>query len=529
MIAAQDEVRSSAGTSVKRDVFRAMGRSTFFGAVASAAQFLTRIVTVPIVISHLGLDGYGIWSIVMTIAAYMRFGSVGVKSAFQKYVAECTETREYDRTNRLLSTGTTGMFLLSILGLLPACVWSSRIAHAAGVPQSFQADTAAAISLLALIMTVSNTGAAFEAIVMGSHRIDLVRKFNTVTTIGEAIAIVVLLHRHYGLFAMAAVMAISEILYVLFCYVQARRAFPNIHVSVTNIDLSVIKELVRYAGSYQLVNILEVLYTAVLPIAILRVFGADSSGVYALCLRLVSAALMLQEAFLQPVLSGGSAIIATGNQEAIVRFLVKTFRTYFFLALPPLAFVAAFGKTIVLAWTGENRLVFTASLLIISIGTLFKSFSLLGLVLYRASGRAIIDNIRQILRIIFIVAIGLLARPLGFNGLLTGFALTEFVGMFVMYYAVSKEFPGLRLKEIARKTSTITSAVMLSIGCGALTFLLPLGATSRPRTQAAFQLVALITGCLAATYPSIVLTRCLSRNERQVLASTFKRKLYAFQ
>ena len=61
-----------------------IGRATIFGVLASMTQLGTRLVTVPFVIEHLGLEGYGIWSIVMTIAGYMRFGSAGVKSAFQK-------------------------------------------------------------------------------------------------------------------------------------------------------------------------------------------------------------------------------------------------------------------------------------------------------------------------------------------------------------------------------------------------------------------------------------------------------------
>ena len=55
----------------------AIGRNTAFGAVAGVVQVATRFVTIPIVIAHLGLGGYGIWSIIMTAAAYMRFGSIG--------------------------------------------------------------------------------------------------------------------------------------------------------------------------------------------------------------------------------------------------------------------------------------------------------------------------------------------------------------------------------------------------------------------------------------------------------------------
>src|SRR6202171_1399555 len=135
-----------------------IGRNTAFGILASAVQVGTRLVTIPIVIAHLGLGGYGIWSIIMTAAAYMRFGSVGIKSAFQKYVAEATGNGDYESANKLLSTGTAAMAILSVAGLIPIAFFSRRLAHMAGVPPEFLTSAAGAISMLAVVMMISNVG-----------------------------------------------------------------------------------------------------------------------------------------------------------------------------------------------------------------------------------------------------------------------------------------------------------------------------------------------------------------------------------
>src|SRR5580704_2364999 len=117
-----------------RNLAHTIGRNTAFGVIARFAQVTSRLVSIPIVIAHLGLGGYGIWSIIMTTAAYMRFGSIGIKSAFQKYVAEATGNGDFETTNRLLSTGTAGMLVLSFVGLVPICVFSRSLAQLAGVP-----------------------------------------------------------------------------------------------------------------------------------------------------------------------------------------------------------------------------------------------------------------------------------------------------------------------------------------------------------------------------------------------------------
>src|SRR5450631_3802570 len=91
--------------STSQNLAATIGKNTFLGVVANVTQVGTRLITVPIVIHHLGLGGYGIWNIIMMTSTYMRFGSVGIKSAFQKYVAEATGSGDYETANKLLSTG----------------------------------------------------------------------------------------------------------------------------------------------------------------------------------------------------------------------------------------------------------------------------------------------------------------------------------------------------------------------------------------------------------------------------------------
>src|ERR1700675_1349185 len=205
------------------DLATAIGKNTIFGVISKLAQIATRLLTVPIVISHLGLDGYGIWAIIGTAGAYMRFGSFGIKSAFQKYVAEATGNGDYESANRLLSTGAAAMAVLSVAGLIPTAIFSRQLAQWAGVPPQFLTSAAGAISMLAVIMMISNVGAPFGAIVLGAHRIDVARKFTTIFTVAEAVVIVILLYMGFGLFAMATVMGISELGFIACCYIASRK------------------------------------------------------------------------------------------------------------------------------------------------------------------------------------------------------------------------------------------------------------------------------------------------------------------
>jgi len=493
-----------------------IGRNTIFGVLAGGTQVATRLITIPIVIAHLGLGGYGIWSIIMTTAAYMRFGAVGVKSAFQKYVAESTGSGDYARASKLLSTGCGAMLIVSVVGLLPAFVWSSTLARVAGVPAAFLKSTSSAISVLALIMIMSNVGAVFEAILMGGHRIDVARRFGTGFVVAEAIAIVAALHYGYGLLAMAWVMGVSEVGYVLCCSVVSRKVMPQIHIKVKYVSSAVLGELARFAGSYQLVNLLQVLYAAILPLTVLRAFGADYAGVYALSLRMINPAQMLEDAFLLSILSGGAMVYASGASGRMQNLLHKSFKVTFAFAFIPMSFIACFGPTIVFAWTGQSSPEFHRALVLVSIAGVFQAISILGLVLYRISGRALLDNIRQVLVIVTLLVATMFARKLGFQGVLAGLAFAEFLGMLFMIYAVARTFhlfhPMTLLLDALRVLAATSGIIMIGVAASHL----PLPFTGA-RTIAWVRLAVVFAACTLVSLPALLFSGFVSVAEGEGL------------
>lgn len=507
----------SKGKSPHHDLAVSIGKNTVFGVVARVAQVATRLITIPIVIAHLGLDGYGIWSIIMTTAAYMRFGSIGIKSAFQKYVAEAVAKDDYETTNRLLSTGCAFMVILSVAGLLPVAFFSQHLAKASGVPQQFLASSSKAISVLALIMVISNVGAVYEAIVMGGHRIDLARKFSTFFCIAEAIVIICVLHYGSGLFAMASVMAASELGFIGCCYVASKRIVPQIRVARVFVTKSAIRELVRFAGTYQLRSVLEVLYLAIMPITILRVFGALTAGVYALTTRLESTALTAPDAFLLPILTGGTAVYTSGSVEAMRALIVKSFKITLALALLPLAFMSVFGTTIVYAWTGQTDPSFRTALWLVCFAGLWQAFSILGIVLYRASGHALLDNVQQLLRIVVLVIVAIFARELQFLGVLAGLAFAELVGMLFMLYALARTFKAFSPKALLPDAVRIVIATATILAVGALAAHIPVPAFLSPRGAAVVRLFAAFLGCIVAAWPMFWMTKSFSSAEAKTL------------
>lgn len=501
-----------------------IGRNTLFGIIASVIQVATRLVTVPIMIKHLGLGGYGIWSIILVTATYMRFGSIGVKSAFQKYVAEATESQNYRHTSTLLSTGTAGLLAFSVITLIPACFFSRSIAGASGIPPEFLGSATWSVSILAIIAGLANIGAGYEAIVMGGHRIDLLRKFATLLTIAEAIGMVAALELGQGIFVMSLVMGASEISYVTYCYFCSKKVVPQITIKIQNVSRTVGRELLRFAGSYQILSILQLIYGSIVPIAVLRAYGANQAGVFAIANRLISPVMMAMYAFLLPILSSSAMVFASGSVERMRNLLTKSFKVTLGLTLLPLALVCAFGTQLVFAWTGQTDPSFRPTLSFVSLGTFFQAFSLLGLVLYRASGKAVLDNLREVLRILTLLPVVYWAHRLGFIGVLGGMAFADFVGMAFMLFSLSKTYHAFNLKALLSDFLRLALAVagIVIVSAMAIKLLIPQSAGARTLAVIKLGIVGAMT--LLAAYPFLSLTGAISKPEVQAILNVFRKK-----
>jgi O-antigen/teichoic acid export membrane protein len=502
----------------------AMGTSTLFGVLASVAQAGTRVFTVPIVIAHLGLDGYGIWSIIMTTGAYMRFGTAGLKSAFQKYVAEALGNGNFQRVNQLISTGSAAMLCASVLGLLPIAIFARALAWHSGVPPRFIDSTAGSFTLLALLMIISNFAAVYEAIVAGANHIELLKKFNIVQAVVEAIAIIVCLRLGYGLLAMTAVMAASEVGLIICCYIASHRLLPQVRLGFEFITRSVVGELVRFAGSYQVLNVLEILYNAILPLFILKLYGAAAAGVFALCIRLASTAVMFQESSLLPLLSSGAMVYALGTGSEMRLLVNKAFKWTLVMSIPPLAFVSIFGTTIILAWTGTSDHAFTVSLLLVCVAALFRAISRAGFILYRVTGGNVNDIIRQLICIAPILLVAFFGHQVGYFGMLAATAAGELLGMVFMVGALRRAMHGFDLKALLPDALKLIMGAAAILAVGALA-----GAISGywdipARSGAGLRLFLAVVGSALMVRPALALTKFLSAGEQRAIVDVLLRR-----
>ena len=255
------------------------------------------------------------------------------------------------------------------------------------------------------------------------------------------------------------------------------------------------------------------LYVAILPMTILKWFGADAAGAFAVVNRLVAAAVLFQEAFLVPVLSGASHVYASGSVDRMLTILAKSFKATLAGAMLPLAFIASHGPLILLVWTGQSGSVFRVAFWLICFAALFKALSLMALVLYRASGRAGMDSIRQVLRILVLALVSIFGHDMGFFGILGGLVVAEFMGMAVMLFAVISTFQGLTARMLLPDTIKLTGTTLMVLAVGGIVANVSIPWEVSERLLAFFKLGMLSLASLVTVGLAFHFTGVLSKRE----------------
>lgn len=281
--------------------------------------------------------------------------------------------------------------------------------------------------------------------------------------------------------------------------------------------------MARFAGSYQLLSVLQLTYAALVPVAVLRAYGATAAGIYAVANRLVQPVTMCHNAFLLPILSGGAMVYATGASEKLKRLLAKSFKVTLTMTIVPLALISIFGVYIVQAWTGQTDPAFHYVIWLICLGVLFQELSQLGLVLYRAAGGALMDNVREVVRLLAFVPAALLTHELGFEGVLAWLAGGEFLGMLVMFSALKMSFHAFDLKLLLHDAFRLCAATLAIVAFAVIAGYAFPESVSNMRMAAAIRIAVAGVAALVAAYPALRLTRAITKSEMRSILQVFRR------
>src|SRR6266481_6770702 len=130
---------------------RLLARNTLWNLLGQIVPMVVAVVTIPIIIRGMGVERFGVLSLVWVVVGYFSLFDLGIGRALTKFVSDKLGTSEEHLIPSLVCTSLLLMLLLGILGAFITLGLSPWLTHRMlKIPQELQAEALHGFYLLAV-------------------------------------------------------------------------------------------------------------------------------------------------------------------------------------------------------------------------------------------------------------------------------------------------------------------------------------------------------------------------------------------
>lgn len=172
-----------------RGLFSGVG----FSALAQAAPLLTNLALTPYIIRHLGLDRFGVWSLILVFLATLTVLDGGVGASLARFHAYHGAHGDREGTGRLV-TGSLAVFVaLGVLVTGLCLLLAPTITSAVNVPHRLEGEAEQLLLVLGPLLTLALASNSAIALLQANARFRTLAGVSGGSCLAYAIAVIVLI------------------------------------------------------------------------------------------------------------------------------------------------------------------------------------------------------------------------------------------------------------------------------------------------------------------------------------------------
>lgn len=190
---AEQAAPGTAGRSDRDRTARGLLPSVGFSAVAQAAPLLTNLVLTPYLIRHLGLDRFGVWSLVLVFLATLTVLDGGVGASLARFHAYHAARGDREGAGRLV-TGALVLFVALGVVVTGLCLLlAPMLTSAVDVPPQLREEAGLLLLALGPLLTLALASNSATALLQANARFRTLAGVSGGSCLAYAVAVVVLI------------------------------------------------------------------------------------------------------------------------------------------------------------------------------------------------------------------------------------------------------------------------------------------------------------------------------------------------
>lgn len=360
-------------------------RNVAVGYAYTATQVLFTLLTTPLLLGGLGVERYGVWVICNALVGYLELFELGFGHTVTTQLATYWGARDYERHRRGASTFLIVLAILGAVGMGVAVLMSTQLSVMVHVHGLLLAQARSTFLILAGAIALSIPLDMFGSILIAHQRLDMLDASLTVSAILQAAAWVGVLALGGGLVMLGVSTLCVSLVGQISRYVLARRAVPNLRLSLTAFDSKLVKEASKFSRWFVLGGVSAVVTEKIDVFLAGLVVNVPAAGAYSVAQRLSLGGSRLTRPATQLILPRAATLTGAEDEQGVRRVGVMSARVLVAITLPIALLLMVEASLAVHLWVGSSAagaptvLVFLAATMAFKAPLLALGYVMLGM------------------------------------------------------------------------------------------------------------------------------------------------------
>lgn len=444
-------------------------RNTLFNFVGRFWAMLVGLLLTPYIVSMLGVERYGLWSLIFVITRYLGLLDLGTGTAFVKYVAEYYTRRDYDAINEIVNTGFAFYLALAFILIALAVLFDDFILRVFGIPPEIFDEAKVVFLGGVVILSFSNVFGIFQGVMKGLQRMDVMNAIALAMSLPDVTGTIAFLQLGYGLRGLIIKEAIIFVLAASLFVFYAFRLLPSLKVGFRFCRRQSLRELLGYGVKVQVSQLADLVNSQIDKVLLGYFVGLSSVAFYEVGSKVVLTSKRLPRILISAIMPAASEIDVSGNTDLLQQLFTRTSKYLAFAASPLFLFVVSTAPLIMALWMGPGYHRSAIVIQLLAMGHLVHLFTGPGTMIVKGIGEPGYETRYTLVLLLLNTVLGvILVIWLGFWGVLIATPFSLFVSS-VYFMRVFHELLGIPLARFVRIVyfkPLVTCALMgLAIYC----------------------------------------------------------------
>ncbi|HEY3351746.1 MAG TPA: hypothetical protein VGQ83_00735, partial [Polyangia bacterium] len=313
------------------------------------------LIVPPFLVRSMNPEAYGVWALVLQVAAYVTYLDFGIQTAVGRFVAHANERGDGGHRDAIASTSLFALVGSALVGMIALLLLAWQLPNIFRTcPSALAGDARVALILVGGSLALGLPASVCAGIFVGLLRNEVPAAIIAGGKLLGAFALIIIARYHGGLVLMAVGVGAANVLAAALMFWAYRRLASDIRLSPRLVSRTAGKELLGYCVSLTIWSLAMLLIQGLNTTIVGVVDSFGAVAYFTVALTLTNFLAGVQAAIFNALIPAAAILGARADADALGRMLVSTTRYGMLLIVAVAVPLLALANPVLTLWVGSD-------------------------------------------------------------------------------------------------------------------------------------------------------------------------------